>query len=130
VRVRVRVRVRACVWICVSVRACICALSICCATLCCAVTHLLNVRDSLCALFNRVAGGFLLTLGQHLIVLMTLQQAASLGVPTVLVTSHRRDLGGDPSYFYYDGGCVTFLLSEFKPPCCLRALCSLSRLYQ
>jgi hypothetical protein len=29
--------------------------------------------------------------------------AARLGVPTVLVLTHRRDLGGDPTTFYHDG---------------------------
>jgi len=30
--------------------------------------------------------------------------AASLGVETLLVLDHRRNLGGDPSSFYHDGG--------------------------
>ena len=30
--------------------------------------------------------------------------AAKLGVPTLLVLTHRRDLGGDPTSFYHDGG--------------------------
>ena len=29
---------------------------------------------------------------------------SSLGVKTLLVLTHRRDLGGDPSSFYHDGG--------------------------
>ena len=29
---------------------------------------------------------------------------ASLGVKTLLVLTHRRDLGGDPASFYHDGG--------------------------
>ena len=29
---------------------------------------------------------------------------ASLGVRTLLVLTHRRDLGGDPASFYHDGG--------------------------
>ena len=29
---------------------------------------------------------------------------ASLGVKTLLVLTHRRDLGGDPTSFYHDGG--------------------------
>ena len=29
---------------------------------------------------------------------------ASLGIKTLLVLTHRRDLGGDPASFYHDGG--------------------------
>ena len=32
--------------------------------------------------------------------------AAKLGVATLLVLTHRRDLGGDPTSFYHDGGRV------------------------